>query len=467
MKKDNLLQSKMFSEMKKAELFRRAESFGLNYLETVFDRNVYPSKKALDDLSKFEEEFPENSQDALETLNLLHEYGAPGTTTQIGGRYFGFVHGGIIPVGLAAKNLATFWDQNASVYQSSPISAKLETVVQKWLVQLFDLPSETIAGFVSGTSMANFCALAAARYRILKNLNWDVTQKGLYNAPPIRVVTCKQAHSSMLQAISLAGFGTENIEFVDVDDQGRILVDNIPKLDNTTILSLQAGNVNSGAFDDFESICKKAKDQGVWIHIDGAFGLWAGATQKLKHLTSGYEYANSWAVDAHKTLNAPYDSGIIFCSDEEALISSLHINAAYLPNDNERNGMYYAPEMSRRSRVIELWATLRYLGRAGVEELVYGLYKCAVQFADLLNSEKGFQVLNHVVFNQVLVRCETDELTDKVLNRIQEMRECWVGGSTWEGHKVIRISVCSWATTEEDVYRSVESFKKALKNTNN
>jgi glutamate/tyrosine decarboxylase-like PLP-dependent enzyme len=271
----------------------------------------------------------------------------------------------------------------------------------------------------------------------------------------------------MLQAISLAGFGTENIEFVDVDDQGRILVDNIPKLDNTTILSLQAGNVNSGAFDDFESICKKAKDQGVWIHIDGAFGLWAGATQKLKHLTSGYEYANSWAVDAHKTLNAPYDSGIIFCSDEEALISSLHINAAYLPNDNERNGMYYAPEMSRRSRVIELWATLRYLGRAGVEELVYGLYKCAVQFADLLNSEKGFQVLNHVVFNQVLVRCETDELTDKVLNRIQEMRECWVGGSTWEGHKVIRISVCSWAPTEEDVYRYVESFKKALKNTNN
>ena len=467
MKEDNSLQRKMFQELKDAELFRRAKSFGMDYLGSIFDRNVYPSKSAINELSIFEEDFPENSGDPLEILNLLSRYGAPGTTAQIGGRYFGFVHGGIIPVGLAAKNLATFWDQNATVYQSSPISSKLETVVQRWLVQLLSLPSETIAGFVSGTSTANYCALAAARYRILKNLNWDVTKKGLFNAPKVRVVAGRQVHSSMLQAISLAGFGIDNIELVEVDDQGRILVDKIPELDNTTILSLQAGNVNTGAFDDFASICKKAKEQGAWIHIDGAFGLWAGATQYFKHLTAGYEHANSWAVDAHKTLNSPYDSGIIFCTDEEALISSLHINAAYLPNDNERNGMYYAPEMSRRSRVIELWAILRYLGRTGIEELIYNLHKRAVQFAELLNSEKGFHVLNQVVYNQVLVQCDNDTLTDKVLKEIQEMRECWVSGSSWKGSKVIRISVCSWATTEDDVNRSVDSFRKSLRNIKN
>jgi len=463
MEKDNVLQQKMFSEMHDSELFRKAESFGQNYLDNVFDRGVFPTEEALNELNKFNENLPEKSGDAIETLDFLNTYGAPATMAQIGGRYFGFVHGGIVPVSLAAKNLATFWDQNASIYQSSPISSTLESVVQKWLVDLFSLPSETVVGFVSGTSMANFSALAAARYRILKNLNWDVTKKGLLNSPKIRVVTCKQAHSSMLQAISLAGLGTENIEWVDVDDEGRILVDQIPELDNTTILSLQAGNVNSGAFDDFASICKKAKSEGAWVHVDGAFGLWAGATRQLKHLTFGYEHANSWAVDAHKTLNAPYDSGILFCNDEEALIAALHINAPYIPNDSERNGMYYAPEMSRRSRVIELWATLRYLGREGVDELVYSLHKKSLLFAELLNSEEGFQVQNEVVFNQVLIQCETDEITDKVIKEIQKMRECWVGGSIWNGRKVIRISVCSWATTDEDIHRSVKSFRNVLK----
>ena len=464
MGKDHSLQYKMFTEIKEQKLFRNAEAYGLNYVNSVFDRNVYPSVNAIKDLAIFDEDLPENSGDACETIDLLHKYGAPATTAQIGGRYFGFVHGGAIPIGLAAKNLATFWDQNATVFQSSPICSKLESVVQKWLVQLLSLPQGTVAGFVSGTSIANFCALAAARFRILKNLNWDVTKKGLFNAPRIRVVTGKQVHSSMLQAISLAGFGTDNIELVDIDDQGRIIVDQIPELDNTTILSLQAGNVNSGSFDDFAAICKKASKQGAWVHVDGAFGLWAGATKRFKHLTEGYEFANSWAADAHKTLNTPYDSGIVFCKDEEALNSSLHINAAYIPNNEERNGMYYVPEMSRRSRVIELWATLRYLGREGIDELVNGLHERAVQFAELLKQEMGFEVLNQIVYNQILVRCESDELTEKVLKEIQEIRECWVGASVWEGHKVIRISVCSWATTKEDVLRSVASFRLALEN---
>jgi len=462
MKETNPIQDSMFSEIRNQKLFQKAQSFGLNYLNNAFDRNVYPSKQALNDLSFFEEVFPEKSGDAIETLDFLNKYGSQATTSQIGGRYFGFVHGGIVPVGLAAKNLSTFWDQNASVHASSPLASKLEIVVQKWLIELFSFPKETVAGFVSGTSMANFCALAAARFRILKNLGWDVTKQGLFGAPKIRIVTCKQAHSSMLQAISLVGLGTSNIEWVEVDKQGRILVEQIPKLDNTTILTLQAGNVNSGAFDDFSAICKKAQSEGAWVHIDGAFGLWAGATKRLKHLTTGYEHANSWAVDAHKTLNTPYDSGIILCTDEEAIVASLHMNAAYLPNDNERNGMYFTPEMSRRARVIELWATLRYLGQEGIDQLVYGLHKRAVQFAALLAFEESFEVMNDVVFNQVIVQCNTDEITNRVIDEIQEMKECWVGGSIWLGRKVIRISVCSWATTEEDVKRSVASFKKAL-----
>ena len=260
----------------------------------------------------------------------------------------------------------------------------------------------------------------------------------------------------------MVGLGKGNIEWVGVDAQGRILEDEIPPLDDRTILILQAGNVNSGAFDDFKSICKKASEKGAWVHVDGAFGLWAGATSKLKHLTSGFEHAKSWAVDGHKTLNTPYDSGIILCKDQEALSASLHMTGGYIIEGEERDGMFYTPEMSRRARVIELWATLKYLGKAGIDEMIYGMHERAKQFASLLTGIDGFTVLNEVVFNQVIVQCETGAMTNQVIEVIQNLRECWVGGSTWQGRKVIRISVCSWATTEEDVQRSVNSFKEAL-----
>lgn len=456
------IQEKMFAEISDQHLFEKAESFGLHYLQKAFDRNVYPTNEAIKALSIFEEEFPENPGDAHQIVELLDKYGSPATVAQVGGRYFGFVNGSVVPAGLAAKNLSIFWDQNTAMQVISPISSKLETVVQNWLIELLGLPLETVAGFVSGTSMANFCGLAAARYRILKKQGWDITEQGLFGAPKIRVVTGKQAHSTILKAISLVGFGKGNIEWVDVDSEGRILMDNIPELDDKTILILQAGNVNSGAFDDFEGICKKAREKGAWIHIDGAFGLWAGATTRLKHLTKGFEHADSWAVDGHKTLNTPYDSGIILCRDKEALVSSLHMSGGYIVIGNERDGMYFTPEMSRRARIIELWATLKYLGREGIDQMVYGLHERAKQFASLLKEVEGFEVLNEVAFNQVIVQCQTDEITNRVISEIQELRECWVGGSTWSGRRVIRISVCSWATTPDDVIRSVHSFKKAF-----
>lgn len=462
MKTISQLQDKMFEELHNSELFERVTEYGNTYISQSSKRNIYPTEEALIGLKNFEEELPEEVSSTNEVVKLLQDYGAPASVSQIGGRYFGFVNGGVIPAGLIAKQLAMFWDQNSAMQVISPICSKLESVVQQWLVQLFGFPKETVAGFVSGTMMANFCGLAAARYRILQKQGWDVNEQGLIGAPSIRVVTGKEAHSTILKAISLIGLGKNTIEWVDVDEQGTIIADDIPSLDERTILILQAGNVHSGDFDPFHLICEKARKAGAWIHIDGAFGLWAGATKQMKKLTQGFEYAHSWAVDGHKTLNTPYDSGIVLCQDKEALVNALHMVGSYIIKGEERDGMFFTPEMSRRSRIIELWATLRFLGKKGIDELIVSLHDRAVQFADLFSELSGFEVLNKVVFNQVVVRCKTDEITDKVLENVQKHRVCWVGGSRWKGRRVIRISVCSWVTTEEDVKLSIASFQKAL-----
>jgi glutamate/tyrosine decarboxylase-like PLP-dependent enzyme len=345
------------------------------------DRNVYPTNEALENLKHFDETMPIKSSNSIEIIEQLNSYGSPATVSQIGGRYFGFVNGSVVPCGLAAKLLGTFWDQNTAMYVISPIAGKLEKVVEQWLKSIFKLPPETVAGFVSGTSTANLCGLASARFRLLKNQGWDINQKGLLNAPPIRIIAGKEAHSTVIKTIGLLGFGHDNIEFIDTDAQGRIRTDLIPELDNKTLLILAAGNVNSGSFDNFSEICERAKQAGAWVHIDGAFGLWAGAVEKLRHLTNGIEYANSWAVDGHKTLNTPYDCGIILCNDKEALTSALHMSGGYLVLSDDRDGMFYTPEMSRRARIIELWATLKYLGTSGIDRMVYGLYERAKQFA--------------------------------------------------------------------------------------
>jgi len=458
--KKSTIQGKMFIEIKGKSVFNKAQEYACEYLMNAFERNVYPTNKAIKNLKYFDEDLPQTSSNTQEILAQLHKYGSPATVSQIGGRYFGFVCGGIVPAGLAAKWLSDSWDQNTAMQVMSPVSSKLETVVQNWLCQLFNLPKKTVAGFVSGTSSATFCGLAAARYRILEKSGWDINQKGLFGAPRIRIVAGRQAHSTVLRVIGLLGLGKDNIEWVDTDQQGRIIPELIPELDANTILILQAGNVNSGAFDAFEEICIKANNANAWVHIDGAFGLWASAVKQFKYLTKGMEKANSWSVDGHKTLNAPYDCGIILCGDEEALISALHMTGSYIVLGDKRDGMFYTSEMSRRARIIELWATMKYLGKDGIDEMVYGLHERALQFAEELELH-NFEIVNDVVFNQVLVRCDTDELTKKTLKKIQEMRVCWCGGSQWEDKNVIRISVCSWATTPEDISLSVKSFVKA------
>ncbi|WP_010227226.1 pyridoxal phosphate-dependent decarboxylase family protein [Gillisia marina] len=459
---ENTIQKAMFSEMKDKDLFKKSQKYAFDYMDKVMDRNVFPSEEALENLMHFEESLSENSTDGSKIIEMLHAYGSPATIAQLGGRYFGFVNGGAVPAGLAAKNLSMFWDQNTALQVLSPIASKIEVIVEKWLIDLFKLPERSAVGFVSGTSMATFCGLAAARYRLLKNLDWDINEKGLFEAPKLRIITSKQAHSTVVKAVGLLGFGKENIEWVPVDSQGRIIPDEIPKLDSSSILLLQAGNVNSGAFEDFKTICAMAKEVGAWVHIDGAFGLWAEAVKDLKYLTLDMQHANSWAVDGHKTLNTPYDSGIIMCEDREALIAALHMTGEYIIQGDERDGMYFTPEMSKRARVIELWATLKYLGKKGIDEMIWGLHKHAVNFSKKIGSVPGFKVLNEVVFNQVIVQCETDELTNKTITRIQKLNDCWVGGSMWNEKKIIRVSICSWATTEEDIRIAVNSFQKAL-----
>jgi glutamate/tyrosine decarboxylase-like PLP-dependent enzyme len=457
------LQDKMFLELRNKELFKQAQAYSFEYIETVLDRNVYPTEEAIGNLSEFDQELPLYTSKPENVLEKLQSYGSPATTATLGGRYFGFVIGSVVPVGLAAKNMATYWDQAPGLNVLSPIGSKLESVVESWFVKLFGLPKKTCAGFVSGTSVATLCGLAAARYRILQRHDWDINQKGLRNAPQIRIVTGTQVHSTVTKAVGMLGLGQENIEWVDVDSQGRILADLVPELDENTIVVLQAGNVNSGSFDDFESICKKANKANAWVHIDGAFGLWAGAVEKLKHLTRGSELATSWAVDGHKTLNTPYDCGIILCADEEALMAALHASGSYLvKSENARDSLFYTPEMSRRARIIELWAIMKYLGKSGIDEMVLTMHERAQQFAEEISKVNGFIVENDIVFNQVMVRCNSDALTGKVMSNIQELRECWLGGSVWFGKKVMRVSICSWTTTKKDISISVASFKKAL-----
>lgn len=456
------IQERMFADRQNLALYNKVIAYGFDYLKKLPKRNVYPTTQALENLKDFDEPMPQSSAEAFEVLDLLQKSGAPATVAMNGSRYFGFVIGSAVPAGMSAKLLATFWDQNTGMFVASPIAGKLELVVEEWLRSIFHLPEGTVAGFVSGTSLANLCGLIAGRYRLLKNQGWDVNQKGLAGAPPIRIIAGREAHSTIMKTIAILGLGLENIHLVDSDEEGRIIPSRIPELDNSTLLILQAGNVHSGAFDDFAAITKKAKQAGAWIHIDGAFGLWAAACDSLAHATKGIEYADSWAVDGHKTLNTPYDSGIALCADKEALASALHLSGGYLILNEERDGMFFTPDMSRRARVIELWATMKYLGLEGIDQIVLNMHERARQFEKELSALEGFSVLNEVAFNQVVVACDTDLLTEEVLREIQEERICWVGGSTWQNRKVIRISVCSWATTEEDVRMSVASFRSSL-----
>jgi glutamate/tyrosine decarboxylase-like PLP-dependent enzyme len=458
----NKLQDELFAQQNTKALLKQAQQAAFDYIDSQSTQRVFPSETNLEKLTIFDESLPKATSDPSLILELLNTVGSVNTVAQTGGRYFGFVNGNALPITLATKWLSDVWDQNAALYVMSPIASKLESVCQNWLNQLFGLPEHTVAGFVSGTSIATLSGLAAARFRQLQKLGWDVNQQGLFGAPRIRLILGKQTHGTVAKAISLLGFGQASIEWVDCDNQGRLIVEKLPPLDQSCILVLQAGNVNSGAFDDFTQLCKLANNAHAWVHIDGAFGLWAKASNMFDKHTKGMELADSWSVDPHKTLNTPYDSGIVLCKDPEALTSALHQQGSYIQLSEQRDGLLYTPEMSKRARAFELWAAMKYLGRAGIAELVEQLHSHTQFFADLL-TDNGFTILNDVVFNQVVLSCETEKLTKKTLSLVQQSGECWCGGSTWHEKSVIRISLCSWATTKQDVVRSVDVFVKARK----
>ena len=443
-----------------APLLQQAHEYALDYANSIENRPVYPNASDVAKLSKFNEPLPELPCKSSELLELLHRIGSPATVAQTGGRYFGFVNGGVQPAALGAKWLADAWDQNPALYVMSPTVSQLEHVCERWLIELFGLPEDSVLGLVGGSSISIFCGLAAARNELLKRLGWDVNTKGLFGAPEIRVVIGEHAHATVLKALSLLGLGKERVELVPADEQGRMMADALPPLDDRCLVITQAGNVNSGAFDPFETICENAETANAWVHVDGAFGLWAGASSSKYHLYDGASKADSWSVDAHKTLNAPYDCGIILCRHRDALVSAMQATGSYIQWSENKDGMLYTPDMSRRARAVELWATLKSLGKSGIASLVEQLCDRAQEFSEKL-ARKDFLILNDVVFNQVLVACDQPHLTQATLDYIQQSGECWCGGAMWQQQPVIRISVCSWKTTSGDVDRTVNTFVEA------
>ncbi|MAG57866.1 MAG: aspartate aminotransferase family protein [Planctomycetes bacterium] len=441
-------------------LLNQAHRHAVEHIEGLEARSVFPTAAALEGLTGFDEPLPAEPSPAAEVLETLHRIGSPATVAQTVGRYFGFVDGGALPVGVAARWLADVWDQNTAQYVMSPVASHLEEVCEAWIVDLLGLPGGTAAGFVCGTTLANFSGLCAGRNELLRRRGWDVAKKGLHGAPRLRVLAGDDAHASVFKVVSLLGMGTECVELIETDEQGRMIPDRIPDLAESALVITQAGNVNSGAFDPVGAVCDRVQSVGSWVHVDGAFGLWAGASPALRSLYEGCERADSWSVDAHKTLNVPYDSGIVLCRDRAALTSAFEASGAYFQWTDRREGMQYTPTMSRRARGVELWAVLKSLGRSGVAALIDRLVEHAGLFATLLR-ETGFEIRNDVVFNQVLISCEDDELTARTLERVQASGECWCGGSVWNGSNVIRISVCDWATSAEDVERAVAAFVRA------
>ncbi len=454
------LQREWNQQLEQKTIFEQAKAYAFDYFDRVSEMSAVPSGESKRALAVFDELLPSEPHSPEEILALLQQAGQNNLSAQGGGRYFGFVNGGILPVSLAARWMADAWDQNAALSVMSPLAAKLEDVCERWLVDLLDLPEGSAAGFVSGSSTATLCALAVARDSLLLRQGWDARERGLYGAPLVRVVLGEQAHSSVFKALSLIGMGNANVMLAPVDGQGRIDPARLPDLDDRTLLILQAGNVNGGAFDPFEPLCARARTCDAWVHVDGAFGLWAAACNETKPLTSGMSLANSWSCDAHKTLNAPYDNGIVFCRDRSALVQTMQATGSYLQYGEARDSMLYTPEMSRRARGIELWAALRSLGRSGVDALVSGLCEKTRYFAQLLR-ERGFCVLNDVVYNQLVVACDSPEETKATLAEIQSGGVCWCGGAVWRNEPVIRVSVCSWRTTHQDVDASVAAFEAA------
>jgi glutamate/tyrosine decarboxylase-like PLP-dependent enzyme len=432
------------------------------YLAGTGSMRIAPRSEEIARLEAMGAALPQVPCDPAEVVALLDDIGSPATVATASGRYFGFVIGGTLPAALAANWLAGAWDQNAGLWVSSPVAAKIEEIVLAWILELLGLPPICGGGFVTGTTMANFSALAAARTALLKRAGWNVEEDGLFGAPSIRVVVGEEVHVSLLKALSMLGLGRSRLISVPTDNQGRMRTDALPQLDDHTLVCIQAGNVNTGAFDPAKEICSRAHEAGAWVHVDGAFGLWAAVSPLYADLLEGASAADSWAIDCHKWLNVPYDSGVAVVREAEHLRSAMALTAAYLQTGGVREPCHYTPEVSRRARGIELWAAIRSLGREGLRDLIERNCRLAKSFAERLQ-EAGFEVLNEVVLNQVLVCFGSAEETRRVIQEVQREGTCWCGGTQWHGRTAMRISVSNWATTEDDVERSLAAIVKIAK----
>jgi glutamate/tyrosine decarboxylase-like PLP-dependent enzyme len=433
-------------------LLRTALTSAEQYLHGLDGRPAGVSGEVIEALRQhLPEQWPADGLDDDVVLALLGRWVAPATVASAGGRYFGFVTGGALPVTLATNWLASVWDQNAFGSVSSPAAAVIEAQAAQWTLEALSLPSSSAVSFVTGATMANFCGLAAARHHLLERVDWDVERDGLYGAPNLRVVIGAEAHPAMTKALGFLGLGRARVEAVAVDDQGRMRADALPELDDMTIVCCQAGNVNSGAFDPLREIGERVASSGAWMHVDGAFGIWARACDRLRHLADGAELAHSMATDGHKWLNVPYDCGIAVVREPQALHGAMAIGAPYLPMEAAREPIHITPESSRRARGFEVWAALASLGRSGIADLVDRGCALAARMADVLGARNDLTILNDVTLNQVVVAMETDEQTNRLVKAVQADGTCWCGPTHWQGRAAMRISVSSWATTPEDI----------------
>mgnify|MGYP000473178361 CR=1 FL=1 len=437
------------------DVLKRAEL----YIEQRNERHVGPRAEAIEALAGFRQPFPQKGLAPLEVIEKLDTLGSPATVCVTGPRYFGFVTGGTLPTALAANWLSTVWDQNAAMHIMSPVASVLEDIALDWMLDALGLPAGSAATFTTGATMANFTGLAAGRHAVLAETGWDVESKGLFGAPEITVIVGAEAHAALYKSLAMLGLGRDRVVKVPTDSQGRMLAGALPEITGPTILCLQAGNVNTGAFDPAAEIIPPVKGK-AWIHVDGAFGLWAMASPRLRELARGYELANSWATDGHKWLNVSYDCGIAFVRDRAPLKDAMSAPAPYLTPSPHRDGMNFGPESSRRARGIEAWAAMLSLGRDGLADMIERCVQLAQRFAVQLQAA-GCEVLNEVVLNQVVVSFGSAERTREVIQKVQAQGDCWCGGTVWLGHPAMRISVFSWATTEADVDRSVQVILRA------
>jgi glutamate/tyrosine decarboxylase-like PLP-dependent enzyme len=450
-------------------LLDRAREHAVRFLRSLPSRHVGPTANRDALLGGVDVPLTDDGEDAGAVLDALAGGIDRGLIASAGPRYFGFVIGGSLPVALAADWMTSAWDQNSGIYNTSPAASVVEDVVRKWLLELFDLPRESSVGLVTGGQQANFTALAAARHAVLRRAGWNVEENGLPGAPRVQVVVNGEAHITIHAALRMLGLGTRGTIKVDTDEQGRMrpeaLERTLAPLDGPIIVCAQAGNVNTGAVDPLRQICEIAHAKNAFVHVDGAFGLWGRASRDRRALLDGADLADSWANDAHKWLNVPYDNGIVIVRDSAAHRAAMTVSAEYLEQTAgaERDPFDWTPEFSRRGRGFTIYAALRTLGRRGVEALVDGCCARARQFAEVLSRHPRVKVLNDVVLNQVLVRFgDSDEVSRDVIARAQREGTCWMAGTTWHGMAAMRLSISNWATSEEDVERSAEAILRGL-----